>query len=292
MNSNTMSISTVPSTLHIYHRLQYRYDEPVLLGPQRLNLWPRLGQHQRLLDYQLTVFPEPSGLYSELDVEGNHTQWAYFNQATQQLEVVLKMTIGCQLFDPLHFVIFPFEAAELPFEYSGPLAQLLDRYKGPASQEGAVAEWALALREEAAGGTVAFLDLLCRRIYEGFSYVVREEGPPLAPVDTFLSCRGSCRDLSMLMVAACQSVGLAARFVSGYAWAERESEKNELHAWVEVYLPGAGWRAFDPTQGSVISSYHVAMAASAYPERTAPMRGTYSGTARSQLETEVDLKMG
>lgn len=279
----------VSTKLNIYHRLHYQYDAPVLLGPQRLNLQPRLALHQRLLDYQLDISPLPTGLYTELDAEGNPSQWAYFNGPADQLEVVLNMTVDCQPFDPYHFLIYPFEAARLPFAYSGLLEQLLSMYKEQAPPEPAVADWAAALLSEAGGETVPFLMLLCQRLREEFSYLLREEGPPHDPAYTFHSRRGSCRDLSTLMIAACRSVGLAARFVSGYAWMEEEDVKNELHAWVEVYLPGAGWRGFDPTQGSAVTDRHLAMAASAYPERTAPVSGGYGGTAASRLETEVAL---
>ncbi|MCB0571395.1 MAG: transglutaminase family protein [Phaeodactylibacter sp.] len=277
--------------LHIYHKLLYRYDEPVLLGPQRLNLWPRLGEHQRLLSHRLSITPSPSGLYSELDVEGNNSQWAYFNGPTRQLEVVMEMKAECHPFNPLHFVVYPFDAATMPFEYSGPLARLLERYKAAAPPDKPVAQWAASLLEEASHQTVAFLELLCRRLHDEFTYTLRKDGPPHNPADTFLHRRGSCRDLSMLMIAVCHSVGLAARFVSGYAWTERELEKNELHAWVEVYLPGAGWRAFDPTQGTPVTARHITMAASAFQDRTVPVYGTYGGPAPSRLDTEVRLKM-
>ncbi|MCB0611803.1 MAG: transglutaminase family protein [Lewinellaceae bacterium] len=278
------------SELHIHHRLLYQYDAPVLLGPQRLNLRPRLAQHQRLLDYQLNIHPKPSGLYTELDAEGNPSQWAYFNGPADQLEVVLDMTVDCQPFDPYSFLIYPFDAARLPFAYSGLLEPLLLIYKEQSPPDPSIAGWAAALRSEAGGETVTFLMLLCQRLYEGFAYMLREEGPPHDPADTFHSRRGSCRDLSTLMIAACRSAGLAARFVSGYAWMDQEDVKNELHAWVEVYLPGAGWRGFDPTQGSAITERHIAMAASAYPERAAPVSGGYGGSAASRLETEVRLR--
>lgn len=282
--------NTVSSELHIHHRLLYQYDAPVLLGPQRLNLRPRLAQHQRLLDYQLNIHPKPSGLYTELDAEGNPSQWAYFNGPADQLEVVLDMTVDCQPFDPYSFLIYPFDAARLPFAYSGLLEPLLLIYKEQSPPDPSIAGWAAALRSEAGGETVTFLMLLCQRLYEGFAYMLREEGPPHDPADTFHSRRGSCRDLSTLMIAACRSAGLAARFVSGYAWMDQEDVKNELHAWVEVYLPGAGWRGFDPTQGSAITERHIAMAASAYPERAAPVSGGYGGSAASRLETEVRLR--
>ena len=282
--------NTVSTKTNIYHRLHYQYEAPVLLGPQRLNLQPRLALHQRLLDHRLNISPKPSGLYSELDVEGNSSQWAYFSGLSDQLEVVLEMTVDCQSFDPYHFLIYPFDAARLPFAYSGLLEQLLAVYKEQRPTEPAVADWAAALRSEAGGETVSFLMLLCQRLYEGFAYMLREEGPPHDPADTFHSRRGSCRDLSTLMIAACRSAGLAARFVSGYAWMDQEDVKNELHAWVEVYLPGAGWRGFDPTQGSAITERHIAMAASAYPERAAPVSGGYGGSAASRLETEVRLR--
>lgn len=280
------------SVLSIYHRLHYQYESPVHLGPQRLNLWPRLALHQRLLGHQLRILPEPSGLYTELDAEGNPSHWAYFNGPTDQLEVALEMKVECQAFDPHHYIIYPFEAAQLPFSYSELLDQLLGVYMAQAPADPAITDWASELLKESGGETVAFLMLICQHLRDDFTYFCREEGPPHEPLHTFKSRGGSCRDLSTLMIAACQSVGLAARFVSGYAWIEREDAQNELHAWVEVYLPGAGWRGFDPTQGSAITERHVAVAASAYPDRTAPVSGSYSGDAASRLEAEVVLRSG
>lgn len=276
--------------LRIHHRLTYRYDRSVSLGPQRLLLYPRLSPRQQLLAYRVAVEPRPAGDYLQLDAEGNTVRWLYFSEAAKEVTVVMDLHVASPLFNPFAFLIYPADRTQLPFTYPEPQRMLLAPALATAETATPVAQWARELLDHSGGQTVPFLTRLTETLHRDFTYQLREEGPPLAPAETLTLGRGSCRDLACLMMAACRSVGLAARFVSGYAWAGDEPASHELHAWTEVYLPGAGWRGFDPTMGIAVAEAHLALAASAMPERTAPMTGHYYGEGRSQLTAEVHLE--
>ena len=131
-------------------------------------------------------------------------------------------------------------------------------------------------------------------IFKNFAYEIREEGAPNTPEVTLLSRKGSCRDYAVLFSALCRAMGLATRFVSGYytgaAPVDLPNQTHHLHAWVEVFLPGGGWRGYDPTQHEVVSGNHIPLAASCLPEEITPVYGTYRGAATSILTTNVFIE--
>lgn len=288
--SNSLQ-NLLPVELRIHHRLTYRYDRSVSLGPQRLLLYPRLTPRQQLLAYRVEVGPRPAGDYLQLDAESNTVRWLYFSEAAKEVTVRMSLHVASPPFNPFAFLIYPADRTRLPFVYPEPQRTLLAPALATAEIAAPVARWTRELLDHTGGQTVPFLSRLTEIIHRDFAYQLREEGPPLAPAETLTRGRGSCRDLACLMMAACRSVGLAARFVSGYAWAGDDPASHELHAWVEVYLPGAGWRGFDPTMGVTVAEGHLALAASVLPERAAPMMGHYYGEGRSTLEAEVHLEV-
>ena len=145
-------------------------------------------------------------------------------------------------------------------------------------------ELAEQLREASRGEVVPFLARLTETICHRFKRVHREQGSPWPPATTIEQRQGACRDLAVLWIDICRAVGLAARFVSGYYEGDRAREKHFLHAWGEVYLPGAGWRGFDPTNGLAVTDRHVAVAASPDPQHAAPVTATYRG---NNVEAEM-----
>lgn len=271
--------------LHVWHTSEYTYDGPVALGPQTLYLYPRTYPYQRLLDYQLRIDPEPSKVVRNVDVEGNVQQLAYFGQTTRHLHVTADMMLHSAEFNSFDFVLFPFETQRVPFRYPPSVEDLLHPYLVPVGVTDAVTRWANELADGAGRQTVGFLTALTQAIRQ-FTYEVREEGTPFAPEHTLGQRRGSCRDYTTLFMAACRSLGLAARFVSGYLLGNPQQE-HQLHAWAEVYLPGAGWRGFDPTEGVIVSNQHIFLTATARPDLAAPISGTYQGAARSTLRSEI-----
>jgi transglutaminase-like putative cysteine protease len=133
---------------------------------------------------------------------------------------------------------------------------------------------------------------LADRIHRGFHHIGRLDGAPMSPGETLAGRRGACRDTAMLYVAACRSQGLAARFVSGYSMHHPEEvTEHELHAWVEVYVPGGGWRPYDPSLGLAVADGHVTLAAAPDHELAAPVSGSYRGTGvGSQMDYAVSVQ--
>jgi transglutaminase-like putative cysteine protease len=271
--------------LHVRHESEYTYDYPVALGPQTLYLYPRTYPYQRLLDYQLTIDPEPSRIVRNIDVEGNVQQLIYFSHPTRHLRVTAEMKLQSDEFNSFDFVLFPFETQQVPFRYPPSVQDLLHPYLERIGVTPRLEEWAKRIAAKAGWQTTAFLMALNQTIRE-FTYEVRELGAPFPPEQTLTLRKGSCRDYTTLFIAACRSQGIAARFVSGYLFGNPQQE-HQLHAWAEVYLPGAGWRGFDPTEGSVVVNRHIFLTSTARPELAAPISGSFSGQANSTLRSEL-----
>ncbi len=271
--------------LHVRHESEYTYDYPVALGPQTLYLYPRAYPYQRLLDYQLTIDPQPSRIVRNIDVEGNVQQLVYFSHPTRHLRVTAEMQLQSDEFNSFDFVLFPFETQQVPFRYPQSVQDLLQPYLERVGVTPRLDEWAKNIAGKAGWNTTAFLMALNQTIRE-FTYEVRELGAPFPPEQTLTLRKGSCRDYTTLFIAACRSQGIAARFVSGYLFGNPQQE-HQLHAWAEVYLPGAGWRGFDPTEGSVVVNRHIFLTSTARPELAAPISGSFSGQANSVLRSEL-----
>lgn len=170
---------------------------------------------------------------------------------------------------------------------------MLSPYCAVAPACGAVAELARTLARESGGETLAFLSLLARRIFETTERVVREDGGPLPAEETLRTRQGACRDLAVLYVESCRAMGLAARFVSGYHASRETRDRRFMHAWAEVYVPGGGWRGYDPSWGLAVSDRHVAVAASAASHGAAPVSGIFRGDgATSRMAAELTIQIG
>lgn len=277
-------------TLDVTHQLRYTYDRLITLTPHTMYLYPRPLPYQRLLRYDIQIDPLPTKIVRNVDVEGNVQQLVYFGGLTDHLYVTAQMQLESDDFNSLDFVLFPFETQRVPFHYSDSLRSLLNPYLDREGVTDQVEMWARQVAASVNWQTVPFLLTLSQTIRE-FVYETRETGAPLAPQDTLFNRRGSCRDFTTLYMAACRSLGLAARFVSGYLFGVAQQE-HELHAWAEVYLPGAGWRGFDPTENLVVMNRHIFLASSASAELTSPVSGTFTGPGTSLLTASVDIAGG
>lgn len=150
---------------------------------------------------------------------------------------------------------------------------------------------AQALQQQAGGQTLEYLRQLVLHLPNHCTQIHREGGDPWPASQTLACGEGSCRDLTVLFMELCRAVGLAARFVSGYCTIESLGQASELHAWAEVYLPGAGWRGYDPTAGVATSHQHIALATAADAANAAPTQGTYRGTdAESWFEYDIRIE--
>lgn len=279
----------------VSHLTTYLYSQSVLLLPHVVRLRPRCNGDQALEFFQLQVDPTPLGTTQFLDAEGNallRLWWA--EEYTEQLTLQAEFQVATYCINPFHYLLEPW-AAKLPIDYPSSLASSLQPYLNTNPATGGLLDLvAMQLAQEIAHtvehNPVMFLSELNQRIYRTCKHYVREMGAPLSPSITWNQQAGSCRDLAVLFMAACRSVGLACRFVSGYQEGDPDTSERDLHAWAEVYLPGAGWRGYDPTQGLAVSDRHIPLIASAWPEQAAPVTGLRSGGARSVLKYQIALQ--
>ncbi|BAC09334.1 transglutaminase family protein [Thermosynechococcus vestitus] len=260
----------------ICHQTTYTYSAPVALAPHDLRLIPRSDGHQRLRSLSLEILPTPQGHSSVLDVYGNHIQrYWWLPQPTTSLMIQVTSEVETYCDNPFNYLLEPW-AVTLPFNYPQRLATSLHPYLSlpvdPVAYE-------LAWQILASGDrqVLTFLSDLNNKIYRTCQHQIRETGAPWPPCVTWAKQTGSCRDTAVLFIHACRAVGLAARFVSGYQEGDLENPERHLHAWVEVYLPGAGWRGYDPTHGLAVSDRHIALVAAADPADAAPIEGVLRG---------------
>ncbi|OUC15564.1 MAG: transglutaminase [Alkalinema sp. CACIAM 70d] len=280
----------------ISHTTVYQYSKPVTLQPHLLRLRPRSDGWQTLLDFHLSVSPEPKAISSITDLDGNGLIKLWFDpsQSAEQLTITTQSHVATHQSNPFVYLLEPW-AIELPFDYPKSLwSQLqpyLGRAEGQASLDPVAVELAQEIDEASNGNVAQFLNELNQRIYTECQYTLRETGHPFAAGVTWREKKGSCRDFAVLFMEVCRSVGLAARFVSGYQEGDPDSNDRHLHAWAEVYLPGAGWRGYDPTHGLVISDRHIALVASAIPTYTSPVSGRIHRPGGVQSELTYKLKI-
>jgi len=240
----------------------------------------------------MRVEPEPSALSWTLDAEGNSVAWALFYELTDSLLVETQVEVETLRSNPFDFLL-PDASIRLPLAHSDAEATILAPYlasNGLAPPP--VAAFAQRCAEQADWNPQSFVGVLASSIQREIVYEIRELGGAHAPEKTLAQGRGACRDLSELFVACCRAEGLAARFVSGYQQPDPEHPRHYMHAWAEAYLPGGGWRGFDPTNGLAVADTHVAVAASASAEGAAAISGTFRGTgASSEITTDVSIEV-
>ncbi len=270
------------------HRTEYRYERAVALGPQTVQLRPAPHCRTPVLSYAMEVEPREHTLRWGFDALGNHVARVAIAERTEVFGVSVELLADMTPQNPFDFVVEPgFES--FPLRYSAELAADLAPYMAPSSGAGFAGP---GLRGFLGGisrekqSVVSFLVGLNQRLQAEIGYNVRMEHGVQSPEETLgLRC-GSCRDSAWLMVEICRQVGLAARFVSGYLVQLAEDEipgversgpsadSADLHAWAEVYLPGAGWIGFDPTSGLLTAEGHIPLACAPTPLQAAPISGT------------------
>ncbi|MSS71779.1 MAG: transglutaminase family protein [Candidatus Latescibacteria bacterium] len=275
----------------IVHTTRFVYSRPVFLEPHTVRLRPRCDCAQRLVHFTVGVDPLPAGRSECIDLDGNTSTRLWFDGLHESTTLTATSGVETLCARPFDYFLEP-AALELPMTYSGAQAALLEPYRTPSGSEREVADFAGAVAREAGGRTNPFLAALNGRIYETCEKIIREEGDPLPPAVTLARRQGACRDLTMLFMEACRSVGIAARFVSGYEAGDPETQERYLHAWAEVYLPGAGWRGYDPMHGLGVADRHVALATGPTPDQAQPISGTFRGTgATSSMAATLSIRV-
>ncbi|EKQ70043.1 transglutaminase-like enzyme, predicted cysteine protease [Leptolyngbyaceae cyanobacterium JSC-12] len=279
----------------INHTTEYSYEQPVALQPHIIRLRPRSDNTQILQSFQLSITPTPIQKSQSVDLDGNAIAKVWFDkEPTQSLVIHAKSLVETLRDNPFEYLLEPW-ATHLPIDYPTTLLTQLHPYlKGQRPGASELDPVAIQLAQEIwvnAGETpVSFLSQLNQQIYQGCQYIIRETGAPLPPGITWTQKSGSCRDFAVLFMETCRAIGLAARFVSGYQEGDRDNPERHLHAWVEVYLPGAGWRGYDPTQGLAVADRHIALVASAFSAHTAPVSGSISpGGVQSNMNYHLNI---
>ncbi len=265
------------------HRTHYRYDRPVQLSPHIIRLRPAPHCRTPILSYSLKLEPRTHFINWQQDPHGNYLARMVFPEATRELLVDVEVVAEMAVLNPFDFFLEP-SAERFPFAYEPwlgkELAPFLERL--PAGPK--LRAWldAVDVREQR---TVDFLVALNQRLSREVGYIIRLEPGVQMPEDTLSLGRGSCRDSSWLLVQVLRHLGLAARFVSGYLIQLTPDVKplegpagtavdfTDLHAWAEVYVPGAGWIGLDPTSGLLAGEGHIPLAATPDPQSAAPVAG-------------------
>lgn len=275
----------------VTHLTEFSYNKPVFLEPHDVRLRPRCDSWQKLLSYNMHVDPSPAGITQNNDLNGNTSSRIWFDGTHSSLAIKTAFTVETLRTDPFDFMVDA-EALILPVDYSDENAGYLAAFRETTNSSVEIMEFAESISTNSKKETLEFLLSLTQRIHKTFEPIVRPTGDPWPASKTLRERKGACRDLAVLFINACRTVGLAARFVSGYQEGDPERAQRELHAWAEVYLPGAGWRGFDPMCGLVVSDRHVAVASGQSPGAAAPTVGTFRGNnVRSKMRTHIDMNV-
>jgi transglutaminase-like putative cysteine protease len=282
------------SFLTVRHLTVYRYSDPVSLGEHRMMFRPRESHDLRLLKSKLKITPQPAGLRWLHDAFDNSVAIASFAGSTRELR--FDSTVALEHVET-SLPDYPLEeyAKTYPFQYSeddlSNLGQALTHHY-PSDR---VRQWVEQFLDSSGiTGTMSLLRSLTLGIRKDFVYTRRSEKGVQSPDETLECRRGSCRDFAILMMEAVRSLGLAARFVSGYIFvpgvkADGMVGGGATHAWMQVYLPGTGWLDFDPTN-SIIGNRNLIRVAVAWdPKQVLPLWGTFTGSPSSFLGMDVTV---
>jgi transglutaminase-like putative cysteine protease len=273
----------------IIHRTYYNYSTNVILGSHSLLLRPREDYELRIESFTLKITPDANLLWHR-DVEGNSVAIANFTLPTSQLVIESEVIIQQYNESPLNFMVSDY-AICYPFIYQGEDSILLSAYKTLPDTKtiNLINKWISNFWQPGEQvQTYTLLQRISEYIFKTLTYRAREEPGVQSAVQTLSCTTGSCRDFALLFMEAVRCLGLASRFVSGYLYAPlMSSEIGSTHAWAEVYLPGAGWKGFDPTIGKIVGSDHIAVAVARLPEAVPPIAGSFLGSAGSTLDVGV-----
>lgn len=286
----------MPTRLTVSHKTVYRYARPVTFNEHRLMFRPRDSHDMRLLSTGLTITPNAEVRWFH-DVFSNSIAIASFTEPADLLQFESEFTVVHYGLEEAEFPIEPY-ARTVPFSYPRQevpdLGRTIERhYEDP---EHKVDAWVRRfLSPDGWTETDALLVAMTKAIHRDFTYLTRVDATQ-TPADTLEHMAGTCRDFALLMMEAARSLGMAARFVSGYLYdpALEGAEAGIVgagatHAWVQVYLPGAGWVEFDPTNGLVGGPNLIRVAVARDPSQAIPVQGTYQGLAEDFLDMSVEV---
>ena len=286
-------------TASIRHLTHYKYDRPVTLGPQVIRLRPAPHSRTRVISHSLKVSPENHFVNHQQDPYGNWLSRFVFPEPVTEFRIEVDLVADMTVYNPFDFFVDE-TAQEWPFDYPAELVEDLSIYRKTETPGPLLTEFMKSIPRDKTG-TVDFLVGLNARLSNEINYVIRMEPGVQTPEETLGSERGSCRDTSWLLVQILRNLGFAARFVSGYLIqlkpdlvaldgpAGTDHDFTDLHAWCEVYLPGAGWIGLDPTSGLLTGESHIPLAATPHYSNAAPIVGGFSSAGAPEVDFDFDM---
>ena len=273
------------------HNLEYSYEESVQLGEHRLCIKPRSHGFQKLINFDLNISPKPKILYPLLSASGEEINRITFEGYANSLSIKAVSEVETlthpDIFDGVkeRDLTLPFCRSIINRDLQGALEGWLPNGQHDPS--------AVELAQEALAGSsnnaLSFIFQLIEIIQDRVKYTKRHSGPAWPASRTLRERVGSCRDLAMLMVEACRSVGIPSRFVSGYHFEDPLPNELDLHAWAELYIPGAGWRGFDPSGKGLIDERYLALVSSSKSNLTSVITGNFIG--KNNLENTLSWEI-
>jgi transglutaminase-like putative cysteine protease len=278
------------------HVTHYRYDRPINIGAQVVRLRPAPHCRTRILSYSLKVSPENHFINWQQDPQSNYLARLVFPEKTQEFKIEVDLVAEMSVINPFDFFLEPY-AEEFPFAYDKSLDKELAPYLVKLPLKPRFKKYLQQIPREKVR-TIDFLVALNAGLFKHINYLIRLEPGVQTPEETLKKGSGSCRDSAWLLVQLFRRLGLAARFVSGYLIQLKPDVKSldgptgadvdftDLHAWCEVYLPGAGWVGLDPTSGLLAGEGHLPLACSPEPSSAAPITGLLDA-----CECEFEHKM-
>jgi len=273
----------------ILHRTYYNFSAEVRLLQHALRLRPREGHELRIESSTLTISPNAS-IRWQRDMQDNSIAIASFESPVRQLSIESETIILQFNENALDFMVADY-ALDFPFQYAADeLVDLLPYITMAIPESRSMLTELVGKVWQAGEGiqTTVLLQRLIVHINQSLSYAIREEPGIQTPMETLAKQSGSCRDFAYLFMEIMRSIGLASRFVSGYLNAITSStDYGATHAWAEVYLPGVGWKGFDPTSGLIVGPNHIAVAVARLPDSVPPVSGAYIGSAQATLNVGV-----
>ena len=274
------------------HNLEYSYEDSVQLGEHRLCIKPRSHGFQRLINFNLNISPNPKILYPLLAASGEEINRVTFEGYTNNLSIKATSEVETLKHPDIvegvreRDITLPFCRSIINRDLQGALEGWMPNGQhDPAAVE--LAQEALAGSSNTA---LSFIFQLIEIIQDRVKYTKRHTGPAWPASRTLKERVGSCRDLAMLMVEACRSVGIPSRFVSGYHFEDPLQNEFDLHAWAELYIPGAGWRGFDPSGKGLIDERYLTLVSSSKSNLTAVITGNFRGKINLKNNFSWEIK--
>lgn len=283
----------------IYHLTHYTYDRPVRLGPQVIRLKPAPHSKTKVLSHSLKVTPANHFVTLQQDPYGNYLARYVFPDPVRELKIEVDLVADMTVYNPFDF--FVEESAETwPFDYAEEIREDLSIYRTPEPAGPALQAYLDTIPRDPVN-TVDFVVAINLKLEQAVNYVIRMEPGVQTPEETLTKALGSCRDSSWLLVQILRHLGLAARFVSGYLIqlapdlkaldgpSGTEVDFTDLHAWCEVYIPGAGWVGLDPTSGLLTGESHIPLSATPHYRNAAPISGGFSGDPETKTDFAFEM---